>query len=106
MLRPKLIDKNEYVNLMKAGRANYKTYYDMRTKIRAEFNEDDHVYYQEKPRSQWKRAVVMEKEHDRTYKILTEEGRVLRRNKQFLIRRRWSEQRTWSGDKKRKTTNK
>lgn len=87
MLKPKVIHEKEYYIKMNRAREKYKEYYDTRSKLRQEFNENDKVYYQEKPRSEWKRARITEKEDDRTYKIITEEGRILRRNKQFLKRR-------------------
>lgn len=69
---------------MTHARKNYQKYYIRRTKSGTELKIKDSVYYQDKPRSTWKNATVIDKGKDRAYKILTEEGRIIRRNKQLL----------------------
>lgn len=87
MLEPKLINKIELHEKIKNAQSNYKRYYDKRTTYYPEFQKGDLIYYQTKPMSTWKKGRILEKEKDRTYQILTEDGYKLRRNKHFIKRR-------------------
>lgn len=87
MLTPKIIDKKNYFAKMTEARGKTKTYYDLKTKERQDFHENDEIYYQEKPKSVWKRRKILEREDEHTHRILTDEGRILRRNNYFLKQR-------------------
>lgn len=73
MLMPEGNDKRFYNKMdMDMAREKYRSYYNLRTKPRKDFQEKEKIYYQFKPKSLWKRAITMSKENPITYKRMTE----------------------------------
>lgn len=85
-LQPKPVNKKFYQEKMVQSRDRYKKHYDRHTKIRQDIRSDE-VYYQEKPKSQWKKGRIIRREGERSYTIENETGRTLRRNRHFLKNR-------------------
>ncbi|XP_063912261.1 uncharacterized protein K02A2.6-like [Zophobas morio] len=85
-LESQLIERNKFHKEMEQARQKQKKYYDRSTKERPIL--ENLIYYQDKPGTRWKKGKIVKSLNDRSYLIQTEEGKTLRRNKQFLKRRR------------------
>lgn len=87
-LNPKLINMREYNNKILDTQNKNKTNYDNRgVQVREDFKIGMSVWYQDKPKSLWKKAKIIKKMRQRTYKILKEEGGCIIRNKVYLRKR-------------------
>ncbi|KAK4880858.1 hypothetical protein RN001_004177 [Aquatica leii] len=87
-LNPKLINTREFNNkIIDTENKNKRNYDNKGIQVREDFKIGTDVWYQDKPRSLWKKAKIVEKVRERTYKILKEEGGCIIRNKVYLRKR-------------------
>lgn len=87
-LKPKLINNRDVSNTLTNHQVNASKYYNKKCiSTRQEFQKNDLVWYQEKPKSVWKKGKITNYLRDRTYTINDENGRCIIRNK-FYIRSR------------------
>lgn len=87
-LKPKLVNNRDVSNTLTNHQVNASKYYDKKcVSFRQEFQKNDLIWYQEKPKSVWKKGKILNCLRDRTYKINDEKGRCIIRNK-FYIRSR------------------
>ncbi|KAF2893713.1 hypothetical protein ILUMI_12461 [Ignelater luminosus] len=87
-LTPKVIDKNKFRTIINSNHQKSKTYYDKKgTRVRNNFNVNDKVWYQIKPKSNWFEGKIIKQLNERTYKLVREDGRHLVRNEYYLKKR-------------------
>ncbi|KAB0792847.1 hypothetical protein PPYR_14806, partial [Photinus pyralis] len=83
-LNPAIISKNKYHELLNRSQIVSKHNYDKKVKYRNELPNNALIWYQKTPNDIWRKGKIVDKVRDRTYKILTENGKYLIRNKYYI----------------------
>ena len=83
-LKSHLIDHNKYLKNLKLKQNKQKQYFDNGKKSLSSIKSDQQVRYQKHKSSNWSFGTVIDKIRPRTYRVKTENGNILTRNRRYI----------------------